>query len=173
MHLRSGKTFKEMARPTNSGTSASSQSSSQAQSTRASAATMGANVSSAMWATMTVLVTTEMGVTAPATFSTTVAAITQPKIGIYVPPFTTSIPVSTAIPMSPHPQVNARLDDRFIAMQTFVREQPYGMPTSMMENLHNNASIFADLANPFTPYNAHSPSSSSVFGRNAPPALTT
>jgi hypothetical protein len=31
------------------------------------------------------------------------------------------------------------------------REQPYGMPTSMMENMHNSVSAFADQANPFTP----------------------
>jgi len=58
-------------------------------------------------------------------------------------------------------------------MQNLSREQPYGMPTSMMANLHNNASAFADHANPFTPFNTHRPSSSSIFGRNAPPALTT
>jgi len=41
----------------------------------------------------------------------------------------------------------------------------------MMENLHNNPA-FAEHANPFTPFNTHSFSSSSVFGRNAPPVLT-
>jgi len=46
------------------------------------------------------------------------------------------------------------------------------MPTSMMENLHNNPA-FTEHANPFTPFNTHSPSSSSVFGKNAPPAFTT
>jgi hypothetical protein len=75
--------------------------------------------------------------------------------------------------MSPHPQVRARLDDKFMAMQNFTREQPYGMLTSMMASLYNNASTFVDHANPFTPYNAHRPLSSSIFGRNAPPALTT
>jgi hypothetical protein len=64
----------------------------------------------------------------------------------------------------------------FIVMQNFNmpminREQPYGMPTSMMASLHNNASTFAYHAIPFTPYNAISPSGSSVFGQNAPPTL--
>jgi len=60
MDLRSGKALKEMARPTNSGTfasSKSSQSSSQTQSTQASTPTVGANVSTAMGATMAMLVT--------------------------------------------------------------------------------------------------------------------
>jgi len=79
MHLRSGKSLKEMARPTNSGTSASSQSSqsfSQAQSTHASAPTVGANVSNTMGVTMAMLVLTKTGVIAPATISTTAAAMT-------------------------------------------------------------------------------------------------
>ena len=115
----------------------------------------------------------EMGVTAPTTVSTTAAAMTQPKMGTFVPQLTTSVPVSTSIPASPHPQVMAKLDDRFITTQNLFREQTYGMPTSMMTSLHNNTSTFADHANPFTPYNAHSPSSSSIFGRNAPPTLIT
>jgi len=94
-------------------------------------------------------------------------------MGTFVPPFTIGVHVSTSIPTSPHPQVMAKLDDRFITMQNLFREQPYGMPTSMMTSLHNNASMFTDHANPFTSYNAHSPSSSSIFGRNAPPALIT
>ena len=125
MHLRSGKALKVMARPTNSGISASSQlsqSSSQAQSTHTPAPTMGANVSTAMGETMAMPVSTEMGVTAPPTTSTTDAAMTQPAMGTFVPPFTTSIHVTTSIPMSHHPQVRARLDDRFIAMQNFTRD---------------------------------------------------
>ena len=47
MHLRSGKALKEMARPTNIGTSTSSQSSSKAQSTHASAPTVVASASTA------------------------------------------------------------------------------------------------------------------------------
>jgi len=57
-------------------------------------------------------------------------------------------------------------------MQDLTREQPYGMLTSMIASLYNNASTFADHANPFTSYNTHSSSSSCIFGRNAPPALT-
>jgi hypothetical protein len=41
------------------------------------------------------------------------------------------------------------------------------MPTSMMKNFH-----YIQHANPFTPFNTHSPSSCSVFGINALPALT-
>jgi hypothetical protein len=89
----------------------------------------------------------------------------------FVPPFTTSVPVSTNVPVSP--QVRPRLDDTFITMHNLSREQPFGMPTSMMASLHNNASLFADPANPFTLYNAHNPSSSSIFGLNALPTLTT
>jgi len=33
--------------------------------------------------------------------------------------------------------------------------------------------MFADQVNPFTIHNAHSPSSSIIFGRNSLPALTT
>jgi len=68
-----------------------------------------------------------------------------------VPPFTAGIPVSTNIPISPHPQVRARFDERFTTMQSLSREQPYDMSTSMMASLYNNASTFADHANPFTP----------------------
>jgi len=37
-------------------------------------------------------------------------------MGTFVPPFTGGIPMSTSVPISPHPQVRARLDDRFITM---------------------------------------------------------
>jgi len=113
------------------------------------------------------LVLTEMGVAAPTT-----TPITQPKMGTFVPPFTTVVPMFTSVPTSPNPQVRTRFDDRVIYMQNLSRDQSYGMPTSMMKNLHNILS-FTKHANPFTPFNMHSPSSSSVFGRNAPPALTT
>jgi len=43
----------------------------------------------------------------------------------------------------------------------------------MMENVHNSTSAFADQENSFTIHNAHSPSSSSTFGRNTLPVLTT
>jgi hypothetical protein len=45
------------------------------------------------------------------------------------------------------------------------------MPTSMMANFHNNPA-FTEHANPFTLFNTHNPSSSSVFARNAPPTIT-
>ena len=122
-----------------------------------------ASVSTAMGETMATPVSKDMGVIAPATVSTTDAPMTQPEMGTFVPPFTVGVLVSTSVPISPHPQVRARLDDRFIIVQNLYREQPYGMLTSMMASLHNNASTFADHANPFTPNNAHSPSSSSIF----------
>lgn len=46
------------------------------------------------------------------------------------------------------------------------------MQTSMMENLHN-ISAFTEKEYPVTPYNTHSPSSSSVFGISSLPTLTT
>jgi len=93
-------------------------------------------------------------------------------MGAFVPPFIVGVHVSTSVPTYPNPQVRARFDDRVINMQNFSKDQPYGMPTSMMENLHNNPA-FIEHVNPFTPFNKHSPSSSNVFGRNASPALTT
>jgi hypothetical protein len=75
-----------------------------------------------------------------------------------VPLFTASVPVSTSVPTSPHPQVRPRLVDRYITLQNLSTEQPYGMPTSMMENLHNNAFASADHINLFTPFNTYSPS---------------
>jgi len=174
MHLKSCKALKEIGRPTNSGTPASSQSSQsslEAQSTWASAPTVGAGVSTAVGATMAMTVSTKMGVTAPTTALTIDVAVRQPEMGTFVPPFTDGAPISISIPVSP--QVRPRLDDRFITMQNLSSEQPFGMSTSMMASLHNNASMFADPANPFTLYNAHNPLSSCIFGRNAPPALTT
>jgi len=126
-----------------------------------------------MGASMAMPISTEIGVTTPSNVSTTVAVVTQPEIGSFVPPFTTNIHVSIVIPISPYPQVRAILNDRFIAMKNFIREQPFGMPTSMMASLQNNAFTFADHANPFTLYNAHSPLGSSIIGRNVPPTLTT
>jgi hypothetical protein len=88
-----------------------------------------------------------------------------------VPPFSTGVPVSTSVPTSPNSQVRTRFDDRVINTQNFSRDQPYSMLTSMMTNLHN-ISAFIEHANPFTPFNTHIPSSSSVFGTSTLPALT-
>jgi len=107
-----------------------------------------------MGATMVVPVSKEIGVTAP----TTTTTMTQTEIGTFVPLFAAGVPVSTSIHASPNPQVRARFDDRFLTMHNLSREQQYGMPTSMMKNLHNNASVFTYHANPFTPFNTHSPS---------------
>jgi len=93
-------------------------------------------------------------------------------MGTFVPPFTAGVPVSTTVPTTPNPQVRTRFDDRVINMQNSSRDQAYNMPTSMMENLHN-IPAFTEHANPFTPFNTHSPSSSSLFGRNTLPTLTT
>jgi hypothetical protein len=43
----------------------------------------------------------------------------------------------------------------------------------MLGNVHNSASAFADQANPFIMHNIHSPSSSSILGRNTLPLLRT
>jgi len=77
------------------------------------------------------------------------------------------------MPSSSAPSNRPRRDDRNVNMQNVPREQPYGMPTSMMANVQNSAPVFADQANPFTMHNVHSPSSSSIFGQNTLPPLTT
>jgi len=115
---------------------------------------------------------TEMGVTAPSTVSTS-APLTRPKMGTVIPSFIAGVPSTTNIPSSSFPSNRPRLDDRNVNMKNIPREQLYGMPTSMMENVHNSASIFADQANLFTMHNVHSPSSSSIFCRNTLPQLTT
>jgi len=93
-------------------------------------------------------------------------------MGTFVPPFIVGVPVSTSVHTSPNPQVRTRFDNRVINTQNSYGDQPYGMPTSMMENLHN-IPAFTEHANPFTLFNTHSPSSSTVFGKSALPALTT
>jgi len=120
---------------------------------------------------MAMPVLTEMGVTASLTAPTT--AVTQPEMGTFMPPFTAGVPVSTSILASSYPQFRARNDDRITSMPNFSREQPYGMPTSLMINLHDNEFALTEHVHPFTQFNSHSPSSSSTFGRNALPALTT
>ena len=175
MHLRSGKTLKIMTKSANTGASMSSQSpqsSSQAQFTRAYATSVGASVSTVVGATMAMSVSKEMRVTASTTAPTITSPMTQSEMGTFVPPFTVGVPVSTNVPTSRNPQVRARFEDRVINMNNFSKDQSYGMPTSMMANLHSNPA-FTGHANPFTPFNTHSSSSSSVFGRNAPPTLTT
>jgi len=75
-----------------------------------------------------------------------------------------------------HPKffiIRPRLDDRNTNVYNLSKEQPYGMPTSMMANVHNSASAFAEQENPFTMHTIHSPSSSSIFCRSTPPVLTT
>jgi len=81
--------------------------------------------------------------------------------------------MSNNVPTSSYHQVKPRLNDRYVTMQSFPREQPYGMSTSMMANLDNNVYAPIDHVNPFTPFNTYSPSSSSVFGRSSLPTLTT
>jgi len=88
-----------------------------------------------------------------------------------MPPFTAGVLVSTSVPTSPNSQVRTRFDDMAINTHNSSRDQPYNMPTSMMSNLHN-IPAFTEHANPFTSFNTHSPSSSSVFGRSALPTLT-
>jgi len=133
---------------------------------------VGASVSTDVGATMAMSVSTEMGVTTSTIAPTITAPMMKPKMGTFVPSFTAGVPVSTSIPASPNPQVRDRFDDRDLNMQNFSKDEPYGIQTSMMENLHNNH-VFIGHENPFTPFNTHSPSSFSIFGINAPPALTT
>jgi len=77
-------------------------------------------------------VLTEMGVTAPLTVLTS-SPMTRPEMGSVVPLFTAGVPSTTSIPSSP--LVRPRLDDRNTNMKNLPREQPYGMPTSMIENV--------------------------------------
>jgi hypothetical protein len=127
-------------------------------------------VSTPVGATLAKSDSTEMGVTPPSNVSTFVP-MTRPEMGTVIPPFTTGVPSTTSTQSSP--LVRPRLDDRNTNMQNISREQLYGMPASMMANVHNSASAFADQANPFTMHNVHNPSSSSIFGLNTLPQLTT
>jgi len=163
MHLRSGK---YMARVSSS----SSQSSSQVQSIQATSPLGDLNVSTSVGTTMAMPVSTKLGVTAPSTVSTS-SPTTRPEMGTFVPPFIVGVPSTTSIPSSSF--VRPRLNDRNPNVQNLSREQQYGMPTSMMANVHNSASAFADQANQFTTHCIHSSSSSSIFGRSTPPVLTT
>jgi len=168
MHLRSGKDLKEMARPKTSGTSASSSQSnaqsSQAQSAQASAPTVSVNVSTVIGVTAPMPVSTVMGLTASTSVSTT-TALTQSDLVASVPPSIT-FPL---IAMDTNHQIRTSLDNKFLSMQQFTmsmvtREYPYDMPTTMMAGLQTNASIYADNTIVFTPYNTHFPSRSSMPG---------
>ena len=128
-------------------------------------------MSTPVGATMAMLGSTEMEVTAPSTISTS-AQMTRPEMGTVIPPFTTGVPSTIIIPSSSAPSNMPRHDDRNVNMQNVPREQPFGMPNSMMANVHNNASVFVDQASLFTMHNVHSPSSSSIVGRNTLPPLT-
>ncbi|KEH37985.1 endonuclease/exonuclease/phosphatase family protein [Medicago truncatula] len=96
---------------------------------------------------MAMPVSTETGVTAPSTVSTS-SPMTRQKMGTFVPPFTAGVPLTISVPS--YPLVRPRLDDRNTNVQNLLREQAYGMPTSMMANVHNSASAFAEQKNPFT-----------------------
>jgi len=52
------------------------------------------------------------------------------------------------------------------------REQPYGMPTSMMSSMQTNPSTYAYNVNVYTPYNTQLRSGSSMPGKNALPLTT-
>ena len=90
-------------------------------------------------------------------------------MGTFVPPFTTGVPSTTNIPCSS--LISPRLDDRNTNVKNLSKEQLYGMPTSMMANVHNRVSSFADQENLFTTHSIHSPSSSNIFGGSTPPVL--
>ena len=130
-HLRSGYALNKMTKSANIGASMSSQSlqsSSQSQITQTSTPAM------ALGSTMAILVSTEMEVTAPTPTTNVTTQMTQPEIGTFVPPFTVGVPVFTSVPTSLDPQVRTRFDDMVINTHNSSRDQPYGMPTSMMEN---------------------------------------
>jgi len=165
MYLRSGKSRAHAS-------SSSSQSSSQAPPLQATSPLGDLNMSTSVGATMAMPSSTEMVVTAPSTVSMS-AQMTRPEMGIVIPPFTTGVPSTTSMPSTSAPSNRPRLDDRNVNMQNVSREQPYGMPTSLMADVRNSASLFVDQANLFTMHNVHSPSSSSIFGRNTLPPLTT
>jgi hypothetical protein len=133
---------------------------------------MDASVPTTLGAIMVMPVLTKIEVTAPTTVPNVTAQMTHSEMGTFVPPFTVGVFMSTSVLTTPNPQVRTRFDDKVINMRNFSMDQPYDMPTSMMANLHN-IPAFTEHANPFKPFNTHSPSSSSVFGRNAPPTLTT
>jgi len=158
MHLRSGKS---MARASSS----SSQSSSQAQPLQATSPLGDLSVSTHVGVTMAMLGSTDMRVTAPSTVSTS-TQMTRPEIGTVIHLFTVGVPSTTSMASSSAPSNRPRSDDQNVNIKKVSSDQPYGMPTSMMENVHNSASIFADQANTFVMHNVHSPSSSSTFGRN-------
>jgi len=134
MHLRSGKSMARVS-------SSSSRPSSQAQSLQATTPLGVLNVSTAVWATMAMPVSTEMGVTTPSTVSTS-SPTTRSEMGTFVPPFTVGVPLTTSVPSSP--LVRPMFDDGNTNVQNLPREQPYGMPTSMMANVHNSPSTFTD-----------------------------
>ena len=121
--------------------------------------------------TMAMPSSTDMGLTTPSIVSTS-TQMTLPEMGTVIPPFTTGVPSTTSMPSTSASSNRPRLDDRNVNIQNVSREQPYSMPTSMMANVHNNASVFANQANPFTMHNVHCPSSSSTFGRNTLPLTT-
>jgi len=98
--------------------------------------------------------------------------MTRPEMGTVIPPFTAGVPSISSMPSSSAPSNRPKSDDQNVNIQNISREQPNGMPTSMMANVHNSASVFADQANPFVMHNVHSPSSSSTFGRNTLPLTT-
>jgi len=93
-------------------------------------------------------------------------------MGIVIPPFTASVPSTTSIPSTSAPSNRPRLDDRNVNIQNVSREQPYGMPTLMMANVHNSDSIFDDQGNPFVMHNVCSPLSYSTFSPNPIPLTT-
>jgi len=68
----------------------------------------------------------------------------KPEMGTVIPPFTAGGPSTTSLLGSSAPSNRPRFDDRNVNIQNISREQLYGIPTSMMANVHNSASIFAD-----------------------------
>jgi len=141
MDLRSGKSMPRAS-------SSSSQSSSQAQPIQTTSPLGDLNVSTLVGATMAMPVSTDMGVTTPSIVSTS-ASLTRPEMGNVIPSFTAGVPSNTSIPSTSAPSNRARLDDQNANIKNVLREQPYGMPTSTMENVKISASVFVEQANSF------------------------
>jgi len=104
----------------------SSQSSSQAQALQVTSPLGDLNVSTPVGATMAMPGSTEMGVTAPSTISTS-TQMTRPEMGAVIPPFTAGVLSTASMPSTSVPSNRPRLDDRNVNVQNISREQSYGM----------------------------------------------
>jgi len=100
MDLRSGKSMRRAG-----------SSSSQAQPIQATSPLGYLNVSTSVGATMDMPGSTDMGVTAPSTVSTS-TQMTRPEMGTVIPPFTAGVPLTTSMPSSSAPS-KCKYTERF------------------------------------------------------------